>query len=361
VSAAITLAPGTGLCHLPEPLALERGGSLDPVHIAYECVGDETLPLVVALGGISAGRHVTSTADDPRAGWWEELVGPGRALDTERCRVLGIDWLAGRGASTGPANRTSRASFPTLTTGDQAAALAAVLDHLDVPRVHAIVGASYGGMVALAFAARWPERVQRLVVLGAAHRTHPFATALRVIQRDIVRLGLRTGTTDGALALARALAVTTYRTAAEFAARFDAPVPAAGAPARFPVEAYLGHQGRTFAATFTPEGYLCLSESIDLHDVDPAAVRVPTTLVAFDSDTLVPAAQVRALAAALDDATLHVLPSHYGHDAFLKETAALTPIVAGALAEESRSPALPRPGTDAHTNTNSGTIAEVVR
>jgi homoserine O-acetyltransferase/O-succinyltransferase len=360
VSAAITLVPGTGLCHVTEPLALERGGSLDTVHVAYECSGEESLPLVVALGGISAGRHVTSTTDDPRPGWWEDVAGPGRAIDTERYRVLGIDWLAGRGASTGPANLSARAPFPSLTTADQAAALAAVLDHLDVARVHAIVGASYGGMVALAFAARYSDRVERLVTLGAAHRTHPFATALRVIQRDIVRLGLRTGEGADALALARALAVTTYRTADEFAARFDAPVPAAGAPARFPVEDYLAHQGRTFAATFAPEGYLCLSESIDLHDVDPAAVTVPTTLVAFESDTLVPAAQVRALADALVDPTLHVIPSRFGHDAFLKEAAALTPIVAHALAED-RTPAAACVRTRTQTNTNTRTIAEVVR
>jgi cystathionine gamma-synthase len=336
VSAAITLAPGTSLCHLPAPLPLERGGFLEPVHVAYECTGDDSLPLVVALGGISAGRHVAATAADARPGWWQDFVGPGRALDTDRYRVLGIDWLAGRGASTGPANATTAAPFPTLTTADQAAALAAVLDHLDVPRAHAIVGASYGGMVALALAARHPRRVGRLVVLGAAHRTHPFATALRVIQRDIVRLGLRTGAATDALALARALAVTTYRTADEFAARFDLSAPPEGSPARFPVAEYLAHQGRTFAASFGAEGYLCLSESIDLHDVDPAAVRVPTTLVAFESDTLVPPAQVRVLADALDDATLHVIPSRFGHDAFLKETAALAPLVARALAADRR-------------------------
>jgi homoserine O-acetyltransferase/O-succinyltransferase len=367
VSAAITLAPGTGLCHLPAPLALERGGFLEAVHVAYECTGDEALPLVVALGGISAGRHVAATADDARPGWWQDFVGPGGALDTDRYRVLGIDWLAGRGASTGPTNASTPASFPTLTTADQAAALAAVLDHLDVRGAHAIVGASYGGMVALAFAATHPGRVGRLVVLGAAHRTHPFATALRVIQRDIVRLGLRTGAATDALALARALAVTTYRTADEFAARFAAPVPPAGAAARFPVADYLDHQGRTFAASFAPEGFLCLSESIDLHAVDPAAVRVRTTLVAFEGDTLVPPAQVRSLAEALDDAMLHVIPSRFGHDAFLKETAALAPIVSRALAADASHAPGALATDDRHgaaatvATTNLETFAEVVR
>jgi len=335
VSAAVTLAPGTGLCHGAAPLPLARGGVLDPVHIAYESRGDEGLPLVFALGGISAGRHVSRSRDDARPGWWDAFVGPGRALDTDRFRVVGIDWLGGRGESTNPVATEDPARFPAVTTIDQAAALALLLEHFGIERAHAIVGGSYGGMVALAFAATYPAHVGRVVALGAAHRSHPFATALRAVQRRIVALGLRTGAGADALALARSLALTTYRTAAEFADRFDGPAVRRDGRFRFPVEDYLDHHGQAFAATFAAENFLRLSESIDLHDVEPAMIRAPATLVAFEDDPLVPPWQVRQLAAALGtSSTLHVLPSRYGHDAFLKEDAALTPLIAAALALE---------------------------
>lgn len=335
MSAAITLSAGTGLFHVPVPIRLERGGTLDAAHVAYECHGDDTLPLVFALGGISAHRHVAATAADPRPGWWDDFVGPGRALDTGRWRVVGIDWPGGRGASAGPMADDRPDAFPPITTGDQAAVLALLLDHLGVSRAHAIVGASYGGMVGLAFAARFPDRVDRVVALGAAHRAHPYATAFRAVQRRVIRLGQHAGRTSEAVALARALAVTTYRTAAEFGERFDGPGERRDGEFRFPVERYLEHQGRTFAETFPPESFLRLSESIDLHDVSPSDIRTPTTLVAFEGDTIVPPEQVAALAHAIPaPCTLHRVASRYGHDAFLKEVAALTPLLAAALATE---------------------------
>ncbi|MGH7505937.1 MAG: homoserine O-succinyltransferase MetX [Longimicrobiales bacterium] len=334
MSIAITLSPGARICHLPA-LTLESGEVLDPAHIAYECHGNADSPLVIALGGISAGRHVAATADDPRTGWWEPFVGPGRALDSDRWGIAGIDWLGGAGASAGPDRTAVPATFPRITTADQAAALAALLDHLGVDRAHAIVGASYGGMVALAFAARFPDRVSRVIALGAAHRSHPRATAWRSIQRRIVRLGQHTGTAPAALALARALAVTTYRTAAEFEARFDGPPTIRNGTPRFPVEAYLEHHGRRFVEAFAPESFLRLSESLDLHDVDPTAVRAATTLIAFEDDALVPPAQIRLLARALGGpARVHEVPTIYGHDAFLKEVDALTPLIRGALTAE---------------------------
>src|SRR5690606_36913399 len=203
VSAALTIPAGTGLCHLPAPFTLERGGALDAAHIAYECFGDESLPIVCALGGISAHRHVSASDADPRPGWWQDFVGPGRALDTRRWRVVGIDWLGGRGASSGPEVDEHPDAFPTITTRDQATALALLLDHLGVERAHAIVGSSYGGMVALAFAAAFHDRVDRIIALGAADRAHPYATAFRTVQRRVVRLGQETGRTTEAVALAR--------------------------------------------------------------------------------------------------------------------------------------------------------------
>jgi homoserine O-acetyltransferase len=222
--------------------------------------------------------------------------------------------------------------LPAVDTRDQARALAAVLDHVGVSRVRAVVGASYGGMVALAFAALFPRRVAHVVAIGAAHRAHPMATALRAVQRDVVRLGLRTGHAAQALSLARALGVATYRSADEFAARFDNRPRLDSGSARFPVQDYLDHCGERFAAGFPPECFLRLSESIDLHDVAPESIRVPATLVSVDRDGVAPPWQVRELAARLGAPTRIVdVHSIYGHDAFLKEAGVFSGLLRDVL------------------------------
>lgn len=293
-----------------------------------EIVGPPGAPAVVALGGISANRHVCASVDDPAPGWWEALAGDGRALDTKRYRVVGFDFLDGGRDADGRPRRI-------VTTHDQADALAAALDGAGIERAHAVVGASYGGMVALALAERYPAKLERLVVIGAAHRPHAMTTALRSIQRRIVELGIETGRTHDALVLARALAMTTYRTAAEFAARFDAAVPEPGttaARAVLAVEEYLLRQGERFAARFTPERFLALSLSSDLHRVAPARIRTPTVLVAAQGDTNVPREQMEELAREIGGPCRLVdLPSTKGHDAFLTEAGALGQILQTAL------------------------------
>ena len=265
---------------------------------------------IVVLGGISATADV--------AGWWPELVGPGRVLDTTRHRVIGFDY-------------ETRAE--PITTADQARALAAHLDSLGIARVGAIVGSSYGGMVALAFAAAFPARIERAVVISAADVSHPMTTALRSIQRRIVRLGLETSTGREALAIARGLAMTTYRTSEEFEDRFS-PIPA-GTPPRWDVEEYLESRGAEWTTRTTPERFLALSLSLDLHTVDPASIRVPTTLVAVKEDRLVPYDQVRALYRKLPlRAGFHTISSKFGHDAFLKEPVALGAILRASFARE---------------------------
>lgn len=327
--------PLTATLLVDSATALEFGGRLDRYAVGFRQYGDRSLPLVIALGGISAGRHVTSCADDQRPGWWEGFVGDGLAIDTTKFSVLGIDWLGGSGASTGPGRRIGddpAPSFPPIGTRDQARAIVAVLDHVGIPQAHAIVGASYGGMVALSCSVHFSDRIARSVVISAAHRTHPMATALRSLQRGVVRLGLETGRTADGLKLARGIAMTTYRTAEEFEERFDAEARWSAEGARFPVEAYLDHSGRRFAESFSAESFLCLSESIDLHWIDPGAVRTPTTLIAIAGDTLVPPWQMAALRSRLRVPTeWHVVESVYGHDAFLKEVEAMSLIIALAL------------------------------
>lgn len=292
----------------------------------FEIIGPPAAPAVAVLGGISAHRHVTSSVVDPRAGWWEAVVGPGRAIDTGRFRVVGVDFLDGGRASDGrPAH--------TVTTGDQADALAAVLDAQDVASLHAIVGASYGGMVALAFAERYPDRVGRLVAIGAADAPHPMTTALRAVQRGIVELGLAGGQPREGLVLARALAMTTYRSRREFADRFPAaPDYVEGGGAAFPVEGYLRHHGERFADSWTAARFLALSLSADLHHVDPAAIRVPTLLVAAEGDSVVPREQLEQLVGRLGGpARLADVHTITGHDAFLTEPAQVGALVQTAL------------------------------
>lgn len=317
MSAAITLPRGVELCHLRTHLPLAHGGELHGAALAFERQGPANAPVVVVLGGISAGRHVAAHAAVPEPGWWDAQVGPGKAIDTERFLVLSFDWLGGSGCSTAPG---AGEQFPFLDARDQATALWALGDALRIDRVHAIVGSSYGGMVALHAAALAPPRVGRLVAIAAAHRSHPQASAWRAVQRGIVELGLRTGATAEALTLARALAMTTYRTPGELGERFAGPPIHDGASLRTPVQDWLAARGADFASRWTAEQFLCLNRSIDAHRIDPTTVKAPAHLLAFVGDQLVPPPEVRELALALPVLRQHrELRSKYGHDAFLKE------------------------------------------
>jgi homoserine O-acetyltransferase len=366
-----------GILDVPGEVSLYHGGRLTGIRIAWRLVGPANAAVVCALGGISANRRVFDS-EEPRKGWWSEVVGPGQALDAERFRVLSFDYLGGSAETTGPGrptlhavpdtkgsptvsdsadgttSATGRASpdsttstngsaspeggtsastlqFPNISTYDQAELLVRLLNNTGLKSLRAIVGGSYGGMVALAFGERYPERVSRLVVIGAADRTHPMATAWRSVQRQILRFAVECGRPKDGLQLARALAMSTYRSAEEFEARFN------GAPTRdgerftFPVERYLNARGSDFAERHQPESILCLSESIDLHHVDATRIFVPTTIVAIREDQLVPLTDLRGLAARLPVARLHEISSIYGHDAFLKESDQLRGIFAAAL------------------------------
>ncbi len=374
-----------GMLDVPGEVSLYHGGRLSGIRIAWRLVGPANAPVVCALGGISANRRVFVTEDLPqgasgsRQGWWSEVVGPGRALDADRFRVLSFDYLGGSAETTGPAqtnnapaivpsahgaleqpaphhgaidttpgrraatnsescttaesasDRPAPQAFPSISTYDQAELLVRLLNNLGLKSLRAIIGGSYGGMVALAFGERYPERVSQLIVIGAADRTHPMATAWRSVQRQILRFSINSGRPKEGLKLARALAMSTYRSAEEFEARFDGTPVRDGERYVFPVEQYIFARGNDFADKHSAEAILCLSESIDLHRVDAARIFVPTTIVAVREDQLVPLADLRFLAARLPAAKLHEISSIYGHDAFLKESDQLRGIFAAAL------------------------------
>ena len=311
-----------GLLGIPR-FRFHADGRVERVVVAWRLVGPPGAPVVAALGGISAGRTACDL-DEPAQGWWRRIAGPGLPVDTNRFAVLGIDWLGGTGASSAPA--AGQADFPEVDARDQARALVAVCDRLGIGRLHAVAGASYGGMVGLALAEIAPERLGAVLAVSAAHRSNALASGWRGIQRALVRHGLALGDGRGALALARALAMTTYRTREELERRF---------PTASAVEQYLLARGDSYAESTRPECFLCLSGSIDRHRVDPARIRVPVHLVAIAEDQLVTPAEVRELAAALaGPAVLHELHSEYGHDAFLKESELFAPAFRAALEGE---------------------------
>lgn len=289
------------------------------VRVRGEWRGPVDAPWVVVAGGISAGSRVADGSRGP--GWWPAQVGPGRAIDTQRRRVLAIDWLGADGGLDLP-----------IDPADQADALAAVLDRLDVSRIAAFVGASYGAMVGLQFAARHGGRLDRLVAISGAHRPHPYASAWRALQRQVVALGRAEGQVSRGLSLARQWAMLSYRTPEEFAERFDAPAVVDGERARVAAEDYLAHCGQAYAARWCSTAFLRLSESIDLQQLDPADITVPTTVVAVAEDRLVPLADLQALVESLGGpARLRVLRSRFGHDAFLKEDSAITRVLRESL------------------------------
>ncbi|MEM9495896.1 MAG: homoserine O-succinyltransferase [Pseudomonadota bacterium] len=312
----------------PEGFVLESGERLSRSALNVRLYGDPAKPLVIAMGGISSGRFVAAAVSEESSGpgWWGEIVKAGGAVDLEVYSVLGVDFLPNT-------EETAR----TISTHDQARAIAGALDCLGVRDVHALVGASYGGMVALAFAALFPARTGKLCIISAAERAHPAATALRGIQRRIVEFAERHGDGQEGVSLARQIAMTTYRTAEEFGARFDGDV-AAAAGEPYAVCDYLVSRGNSFA--MGPSRYLTLSDSIDRHRVDPALVETPSLLIAASSDRLVEPAEMRRLADAINAndqdaaATLHEFHSDYGHDAFLKDIGVIGPLIKAFIEEK---------------------------
>lgn len=284
-----------------------------------EIVGPEDAPVVVVLGGISASSHVTASAENPEPGWWGELVGKGRAIDTGEFRIASIDY--GLSDETGP-----------VTARHQAIALARALDLQGIREVHAVVGTSYGGSVALAFAALEPLRLRRLIVYGAAHESTPAATAYRTLQRQIVELGISANRGREALALARGLATTTYTTGEAYARRFGALEPSARCDA---IAASLAAEGERFASRVVPERFLEISRSIDVDRIDAARITAATTLIGVEEDVLVPPSLLRSLAELIGPScALHVVSSSCGHDAFIEDPDCIALIVTRALAAE---------------------------
>jgi homoserine O-acetyltransferase len=301
-------------------LAMRHAGTR-AVTLRYELQGPVGAPVVFVAGGISAHRHLTASEVFPESGWLNDLVGADRALDPSQRRLLAFDFIGADGRLDAP-----------IDTADQADAIAKLLSALGIARLDAFVGYSYGALVGLQFAVRHAERLTRLVAVSGAHRAHPYAAAWRALQRRAVTLGQLQCADAQGLSLARQFAMLSYRTPEEFGERFDSAPEIVNGRVRVAAEDYLDAAGAQYVARTPVNAYVRLSESIDLHRVDPADVRVPTLVVAVEGDRLVPLSDSVSLVEGLGTlGQLRVLRSPYGHDAFLKETDRIDSILTSAL------------------------------
>lgn len=334
------------------PVDLELGGHLPHVRVAYETWGtlspsrDNAVLVCHALTGDS---HVVGEAGSghPTPGWWEGLVGPGRAIDTDRWFVVCPNVLGGCQGTTGPAStapdgRPWGGRFPVVTIRDQVRVETAVADALGIDAWELVIGPSMGGMRALEWAVMAPDRVRGIGAIGTTAQTtgdqiawaHPQLEAIRADARwrggDYYDAPPGEGPHVG-LGIARQIAHTTYRSAKELDVRFgrqaqDDDVPLVG-DGRFAVQSYLDHHARKLARRFDANSYLVLTEAILSHDVGRDRGGVEAALgrttaralvVAVDSDRLYLPEQSERMAAALPGADgVHVIHSDYGHDGFL--------------------------------------------
>jgi homoserine O-acetyltransferase len=336
------LPTGTGRLETVElgPFELDDGTVLPDLTVAYRhdgaAPGNGPQVLVV---------HALTGSADAAGDWWEPLIGEGRALDTARIGVLCANLLGGRYGTTGPASTdpaTGRAygtTFPPVTTRDQARAQWRLLDALGIDRLALAVGGSLGGMVAIEVGLARPDAVDQVAPIAAPAATGPMAVAWNRIQVELIdRLG------DDGLALARQLAMTTYRSEEDFDGRFGRSLEPDGRPS---IVSYLDHQGRKLVERFDPATYRTLVGAMDRHDVGAArggieaafsalaASGTRLTGIGIQDDILYGPRQVCALvdaaAASGVEARYRLIRSTKGHDAFLVEWDQLTDLLREAL------------------------------
>jgi homoserine O-acetyltransferase len=338
---------------LPEPFPMWRGGALHGARIAYETWGKLNAARDNALlmfTGLSPSAHAASSPTDESEGWWEGMVGPKLAIDSERFFVICVNSLGSCFGSTGPASidpatgQPYRLGFPDLSVEDIARAGYETVRSLGITRLDTIMGPSLGGMVVLAYAALFPGAARRLVCISGTAAAAPFAIALRSIQRETI-------TSDPAWAaghysperppvtgqrLARKLGTVTYRSAAEWQQRFGrepirADMKSAGPFAsEFAVQGYLETLAQRFVSAFDANCYLYISRAMDRFDLaahgEPVAVFRRATLrsalvIGVQSDLLFSVSEQQAVAGFLEAAGVETrftpLPCIEGHDAFL--------------------------------------------
>ena len=341
-----------------------RHGHLESPTIAYETWGELNFQKdngILLFTGLSPSAHAASSEVDPSSGWWEQMVGESKPIDTTKYFVICINSLGSCFGSTGPTSINPetgdryRLNFPVLTIEDIARSGHEVVKALGLDRLHAVVGASMGGMTSIAYAILFPEYADSLVSISGSARAAPFAISLRSLQREIIQsdpiwndgnydvkeepvLGMR---------LARKLGMLTYRSAAELEQRFGRElIPEERQTGEsfgldFEVESYLEAHATKFIGTFDANCYLYLSRAMDLFDVADHGGSVEHGLdrvgasralvIGVETDLLFPISHQKCIADGLEngkrDVTFHSLESIQGHDAFLVDMDRFRPIL----------------------------------
>ena len=347
------------------PLDLERGGHLPSVRIAYETWGtlnEDRSNAVLVLHALTGDSHVIGRPGPghPTAGWWPGLVGPGKAIDTDRWFVVAPNMLGGCQGSTGPASLAPNGHewgprFPYLTIRDQVEAQRALTDVLGIWSWAAVIGGSMGGMQALEWAIGHPSRLERVAVLAAPPQNTADQIALNSVQLEAIEMdpafagGEYYDAADGdgphrGLALARRMALLNYRSPTELNDRFERTwqgrVDPLGGGGVFAVESYLDFHGNKFTRRFDANSYITLVNAMTSHDIARdrgtvadalARVTARALVLGIDSDRLfpLPGQEViaRHLPNNLDGDVPAVIESPFGHDGFLIEDRVVGPHV----------------------------------
>jgi homoserine O-acetyltransferase/O-succinyltransferase len=384
----------TNYLDLTEPLRLDCGRELPSVRIAYETYGtlsparDNVILVCHALSGdahaagIARTSPATSTRDGFRAderdagvrglGWWDGMIGPGKAFDTNRYFVVSSNLLGGCRGTTGPSSidpasgRPWGSDFPVITVADMVRTERALLHALGITRLAAVAGGSLGGMQALEWAVQYPDAVDAIIPIASTHALQPQGVAWNAIARSAIMADPEwqdghyhdTGRAPNAgMGVARMVGHITYLSAVSLESKFGRRLQFADdirytlREPEFEVESYLRYQADAFVRRFDANTYLYTSRALTYFDLarqygggrllDAVRnVRARTLLIAFSSDWLYPPSDSAALAAALREAgkevEAHVIDAPYGHDCFLLEEARQTPMIQRFLAREPR-------------------------
>lgn len=339
---------------LSDPFPMWRGGALHGARVAFETWGKLNAAkdnAVMIFTGLSPPAHAASSPADPSEGWWEGMIGPGRAIDTDRFFVTCVNSLGSFFGSTGPASidpatgKPYRLGFPDLSVEDIARGGYEVACSLGIERLDTLIGPSLGGMTVLAYAAQFPGAARRLIDISGTAAASPFAIALRSIQREAILLDPEWKNGNYAadhlpvtgMRIARMLGMMTYRSAAEWRQRFSrqpiAPELRRDAPfaPQFAIQGYLEAHALKFVRSFDPSCYIYISRAMDRFDLaahgdSPAQVLAKSKLeralvIGVESDMLFAIEEQRALAKAFEEASIATrfapLPCIEGHDSFL--------------------------------------------
>ena len=348
---------------------MRRGGRLPEVILAYESWGELSAAAdnaVLIFTGLSPSAHAASSDEDLSPGWWEYMVGPGKAIDTSHFFVVCINSLGGCYGSTGPGSinpdtaEPYGSDFPQLTVEDITTAGYELMRELGVEHLHAAVGSSMGGMASLAYAILFPNNVDYLISISAATQALPLTIAIRSLQREIIRSDpawnnghYKTGEEPLlGMALARKLGLISYRAADEWNSKFDrSKLPKERRTGKlfeyeFEIENYLQYNAQKFIYSFDANSYLYLSRCMDLFDIAEhggsinagmAKIKVKKALViGVTTDILFPSKQQREIAESLEATGTDVehveIDSVKGHDAFLIDHKHFSPVVKKFLA-----------------------------